>query len=76
MNYKKNFNVAGKKRLFLYLFINMNRYLSCQRRAELAQKIDLTELQIKVIQSIFILFYFNLFVFLFSVGFNAGKNKW
>jgi hypothetical protein len=52
----------------------MNRYLSCQRRAELAQKIDLTELQIKVMQSIFL--NLNLFVFLFSVGFNAGKNKW
>jgi hypothetical protein len=61
LNYKKNLNVIGKKILLLYVFRNVNRYLSCQRRAELAQKIHLTELQIKVIKSVFFILIYLFF---------------
>ncbi|CAF5106622.1 unnamed protein product [Rotaria sp. Silwood1] len=35
--------------MFLYLFTNINRYLTRRRRIEIARRLDLTEQQIKIL---------------------------
>jgi hypothetical protein len=58
--------MPSKKRILLYLFVNMNRYLTRRRRIEIARSLKLTERQIKVIKSCFFMLIYSFSLFRFG----------